>query len=121
MILAGVFFAILILIKYQLRGKDAFKQLYYIPANALTENAVLLRPHTNLSSTFPQREKCPNPEFFWSIFSHIWTEYGDLLAKSQYSARMREQKGQKKLQIQTHSAQCFLSLFTILKSLHVKL
>ena len=42
MILAGVFFAILILIKYQLRGKDAFKQLYYIPANALTENAGLL-------------------------------------------------------------------------------
>ena len=23
-------------------------------------------------------EKCPNTEFFWSIFSGIWTEYGDL-------------------------------------------
>ena len=22
------------------------------------------------------REKCPNTEFFWSVFSHIWTEYG---------------------------------------------
>ena len=21
------------------------------------------------------REKCPNTEFFWSVFSRIWTEY----------------------------------------------
>ena len=25
------------------------------------------------------REKCPYSEFFWSVFSHIRTEYGDLL------------------------------------------
>ena len=24
------------------------------------------------------REKCPNAEFFWSTFSRIWTEYGNL-------------------------------------------
>ena len=24
------------------------------------------------------REKCPNTEFFWSLFSCIRTEYGDL-------------------------------------------
>ena len=23
-------------------------------------------------------EKCPNTEFFWSIFSLIWTEYGKI-------------------------------------------
>ena len=23
-------------------------------------------------------EKCPNTEFFWFVFSRIWTEYGDL-------------------------------------------
>ena len=28
------------------------------------------------------REKCPNTEFFWSVFSCIWTEYGDLLENS---------------------------------------
>ena len=22
------------------------------------------------------REKCPYSEFFWFVFSHIWTEYG---------------------------------------------
>ena len=25
------------------------------------------------------REKCPNTEFFWSVFSCIWTEYGEIL------------------------------------------
>ena len=25
-----------------------------------------------------QREKCPYSEFFWSIFSYIWTEYGQI-------------------------------------------
>ena len=25
----------------------------------------------------PLREKCPYSEFFWSVFSHIQTEYGD--------------------------------------------
>ena len=25
------------------------------------------------------REKCPYSEFFWSVFSHILTEYGDML------------------------------------------
>ena len=24
------------------------------------------------------REKCPYLEFFWSIFSRIWTEYGEI-------------------------------------------
>ena len=28
------------------------------------------------------REKCPTTEFFWSIFSPIWTEYGDLRSNS---------------------------------------
>ena len=27
------------------------------------------------------REKCPNKQFFWSVFSCIRTEYGDLLRK----------------------------------------
>ena len=45
------------------------------------------------------REKCPNTEFFWSVFSRIWTEYGDLLLKSPYSAQMWENTYQKKLHI----------------------
>ena len=34
-------------------------------------------------------------EYFWSAFSHIWTEYGDLLCKSPYSVQMEENAGQK--------------------------
>ena len=41
------------------------------------------------------REKCPYSEFFWSVFSRIWTEYGDLFRKSLYSVRMPEKTDQK--------------------------
>ena len=36
------------------------------------------------------REKCPYSELFWSAFSRIWIEYGELLLISPYSVRMRE-------------------------------
>ena len=39
--------------------------------------------------------------FFWSVSSHIWTEYGDLRGKSQYSVRIRENTDQKKLRLWT--------------------
>ena len=32
----------------------------------------------------PQREKCPHLELFWSAFSRIWTEYGEILPISPY-------------------------------------
>ena len=35
------------------------------------------------------REKYPNTEFLWSIFSCIWTEYGDLLRKTLFSVQMQ--------------------------------
>ena len=37
-----------------------------------------------------QRKKCPYAELFWSIFSHIWAEYGETRSISQYSVRMQE-------------------------------
>ena len=40
-------------------------------------------------------EKFPNTEFFWSVFSRIWTEYGDVWNKSPCSVRMRENTDQK--------------------------
>ena len=36
------------------------------------------------------RKKCPYSEFFWSVFSRIRVEYGDLRSKSPYFVRMRE-------------------------------
>ena len=41
------------------------------------------------------RKRCPNAEFFWSVFSRIWTEYGDLGRKSPYSVQVRENTDQK--------------------------
>ena len=43
----------------------------------------------------PLREKCPNTEFFWSVFLRTWTEYGDLPRKSLYSVQMPESTDQK--------------------------
>ena len=36
------------------------------------------------------REKCPYSELYWSAFSRIRSEYGDILDISPYSVRMRE-------------------------------
>ena len=33
--------------------------------------------------------KCPYLEFFWSVFSCIRTEYGDIRSESRYSVRMQ--------------------------------
>ena len=39
----------------------------------------------------------------WSVFTRIWTEYGDLLRKSLYSVQIRGNTEQKKLPIWTLS------------------
>ena len=38
------------------------------------------------------RKKCPYSELFWSAFSRIRTEYGELLRISPYSVRMQEMR-----------------------------
>ena len=40
-------------------------------------------------------EWCPYSEFFWSVFSRIRTEYGEILRISPYSVRMWENTDQK--------------------------
>ena len=41
------------------------------------------------------REKCTYEEFFWSVFSHIRTEYGDLRSKIQENTNQKiSEKGQ---------------------------
>ena len=39
---------------------------------------------------FKVRIKCPYLELFWSAFSHIRTEYGEIPRISQYPVQMRE-------------------------------
>ena len=43
--------------------------------------------------------------FFWSVFSRIWTEYGDLRSKYPYSVRIRVNTDQGKFRIWTLFAQ----------------
>ena len=40
-------------------------------------------------------EKCLYFVFIWSLFSRIWTEYGEMRSISPYSLRMRENTDQK--------------------------
>ena len=40
---------------------------------------------------------CPNTGVFWSVFSRIWTEFGDLLRESSYLVRIQENIDQEKL------------------------
>ena len=56
--------------------------------------------------------------FFWSVFSRIRTEYGEILRISPYSVRMQENTDQKKLRIWTLFTQwLFLILLPLLKIL----
>ena len=40
------------------------------------------------------RKKFPYSELFWSVFFHIWTEYGKIRSISPYLVRMRENADQ---------------------------
>ena len=39
-------------------------------------------------------KKCPYSELFWSVFSRIRTEYGEILRISPYSVQIRENTDQ---------------------------
>ena len=45
------------------------------------------------------------PSFFWSVFSRIRTEYGEIFRISPYSVQMQENIDRKKLRIWTHFTQ----------------
>ena len=45
--------------------------------------------------TLSLRKKCLYLEFFWSVFSRIWTEYGEIRSISPYAVRMRENTDRK--------------------------
>ena len=51
-------------------------------------------------------EMCRNTEFFWFVFSRIWSEYKKIRSISPYSVRMCENTNQKKLRIRTLFTQC---------------
>ena len=50
------------------------------------------------------RKKCLYAELFWSVFSHIRTEYRDILSVSPYSFWMRENTDQNNTKYETFHA-----------------
>ena len=51
--------------------------------------------HHYTKCKLPLRKTCPYSEFFWSVFSRIRTEYGEIGSISPYSVRMLENTDQK--------------------------
>ena len=47
--------------------------------------------------TWPLREKGPNVDIFWYVFSCIWTEYRHLLCKPPYSVQIQQNRNQNRL------------------------
>ena len=59
------------------------------------------------------REKCQIRSNFWSVFSLIRTEYGEILCISPYSVRMRESTDQKLLRIWTLFTQWLVTFLLV--------
>ena len=56
------------------------------------------------------REKCPYSEFFWPVFSRIWTEYGEIRSISVFSPNAGKYRPEK-LQIRALFTQCLEVFF----------
>ena len=54
-------------------------------------------------------KKCPYSELFWSVFSRIWTEYGEILHMSPYSVQIMENMDQSNSKYKTFSRNMKLS------------
>ena len=71
--------------------KDLVIALPYLVKFSLQINT---RINCTLKNRLPLCEKCAYSELFWSAFSRIRTEYGEILRISPYSVRMRENADQ---------------------------
>ena len=60
------------------------------------------------------RKKCPYSELFWSVFSRIRTEYGEIIRVSPYSVGMRENADQSKSEYGQFSHSVIDILFILL-------
>ena len=68
---------------------------------------VFLRVLWNFSEQLVLREKCPCSEFFWSAFSRIRTEYGEIQSNYPCSVRMWENRDQENSEMGTFHAVLF--------------
>ena len=54
-------------------------------------------------------KKCPYSELFWSVFTRIWTEYGEIRHMSPYSVQIMENMDQSNSKYETFSRNMKLS------------
>ena len=58
---------------------ESHPRLHVLSLQISFHNVLEFRQHQSISSPLSLREKCPYSEFFWSVFSRIRTEYGEIL------------------------------------------
>ena len=93
-------------------------QLFWNPLyNCFQESHIIFWTNTWANSNLQYHIHCVKRvqmrSFFWSVFSRVRTEYGEILRISPYSVRMRENTDQKKLRIWTHFTQWFPSFLEL--------
>ena len=88
-------------------SKPSINQFRSSPSSRLTSVSLSFSDSLSLSSSPSHYVKNVQIwSFFWSVFSHIQTEYGEILRLSPYSVQMWENTDQKKLHIWTLFTQC---------------
>ena len=96
-----------VLLKKLLLNQSTSKNLFVDVPNVAYENQSFIREKRTVKEIV---SSCLNINcvksaqilsFFWSVFSHIRTEYGEILRISPYLIRMQENVVQKKLRIWT--------------------
>ena len=96
-----------VLLKKLLLNQSTSKNLFVDVPNVAYENQSFIREKRTVKEVV---SSCLNINcvksaqilsFFWSVFSHIRTEYGEILRISPYLIRMQENVVQKKLRIWT--------------------
>ena len=66
---------------YEVRNLKIWKVLKILLQNWMVFFSGFIFSNRSLTGSYPLREKCPYPEFFWSLFSHFRAEYEKIRTK----------------------------------------
>ena len=80
--------------------------------NLSDNNRGVFRTLSSIYNGVSPRKKCPYSELFWSAFSRIRTEYGEIRSISPYSVCMRENADQNNSEYRNFSRSvCYVFIF----------
>ena len=97
-------------------------EIYFLTGNLILNFEVL--QHLFLTNCWINRlyhsvKSVQIRSFFWSVFSNIRTEYGEIPCISPYSVQMRENTDQKKLRIWKHFTQWTVMPYLLQKCFYI--